>query len=139
MYAIRAMVLIASEKGGRTGLATIVEETGAPSAFMAKVLQKLVHAGILDSVKGHGGGFAIPARKAANLRLGAVVSAIDGDALFKGCALGFPRCGDHEPCPIHDRVVRARTELRTLLADTRIADLGRGLLDGESLLKDKVR
>lgn len=59
MYAIRATVLLASDeaKGVRWTLSAIVEETGAPEAFMASILRKLVRAGILRSVKGPGGGF----------------------------------------------------------------------------------
>ena len=138
MYAIRAVVLIASEPGKRWPLRTIAEGTGAPEAFMAKVLQKLVHAGILDSVKGHGGGFGSPKHKAPRLKLGDVVAAIDGDALFKGCALGFPRCDDRKPCPVHDKVVQVRTGVQGILGDTLIADLGYGLSDGDSFLRAKV-
>ena len=138
MYAIRAVVLIASDRGKRWPLSSIAEGTGAPEAFMAKVLQKLVHAGILDSVKGHGGGFGSPAHMAAGLKLGDVVAAIDGDALFKGCALGFPRCDETKPCPVHDQVMQVRAGLLGILGDTLIADLGHGLHDGDSFLKGKM-
>lgn len=138
MYAIRAVVLVASDRSKRWSLGAITDGTGAPEAFMAKVLQKLVHAGILVSTKGHGGGFELPVRRAAALRLGAVVSAVDGDALFSGCALGFPKCDDLKPCPVHDQVVRVRAGLKGILADTLMADLGHGLHEGDSFLKDKV-
>lgn len=139
MYAIRAVVLVASDQHKRWSLGAITEGTGAPQAFMAKVLQKLVHAGILGSVKGHGGGFALAPGKAAALKLGTVVSAIDGDSLFRGCALGFPHCDDRKPCPVHDQVVHVRAGLRGILADTLITDLGHVLHEGGTHLKAKIR
>lgn len=116
----------------------IVEQTGAPEAFMAKILQKLVHVGILRSVKGPGGGFEIEPSKGHTLQLSEVVRAIDDDALFSGCALGFPRCDSRKPCPIHHQVEQVRERLKGVLATTRIRDLGRELDDGSAFLKGKL-
>ncbi len=140
MYAIRATVLMAShqEQGQRWTLGMIAAETGAPEAFMAKILQKLVHAGILRSVKGPGGGFDIEPIKAKALQLGEVVTAIDDDALFNGCALGFPKCDARKPCPIHTQVVQVRERLQRVLTSTRIKDLGKELDDGTAFLKGKL-
>lgn len=140
MYAIRASVLIASHEaeGGRWTLRMIVDETGAPEAFMAKILQKLVRAGILRSVKGPGGGFDIAPDRPVSLRLGDVVTAIHEDHLFNGCALGFARCDAKKPCPIHAQVEAVRERLRGVLASTPIKDLGRDLEDGRAFLKGKL-
>ncbi len=117
----------------------IVKETGAPGAFMAKVLQKLVHAGVITSVKGHGGGFGLDMEREKPVTLGDVVKASDGDALFAGCALGFPKCDERTPCPIHDQVMRVRQDLQSILADTPMAELGEQLTKGESFLRAKLR
>lgn len=140
MYAIRATVLIASHQteGERWTLHRIVHETGAPEAFMAKVLQKLVRAGLLRSVKGPGGGFDMAPDRAAFLTIGEVVTAIDEDHLFKGCALGFARCDAKKPCPIHAQVEAVRERLRGVLASTPVKDLGRDLEDGRAFLKGKL-
>jgi len=140
MYAIRATVLMAShhERGQRWTLGMIAGETGAPEAFMAKILQKLVHAGILRSVKGPGGGFDIEPAKARTLQLGEVVTAIDDDSLFNGCALGFPKCDARKPCPIHGQVVQVRERLKAVLTSTRIKDLGREVDDGTAFLRGKL-
>lgn len=137
MYAIRAVVLLAShaDAPARWTLPVIVKRTGAPEAFMAKILGKLVRAGILRSVKGPGGGFEVPAEKVRELRLGEVVRAIDGDSLFHGCALGFPRCDPKRPCPIHEQVSQVRHTLQATLADTRIMDLGEDLNEGTVFLR----
>lgn len=141
MYAIRALVLMASTPNStaRWTLGRIVSGTGAPEAFMAKVLQKLVHAGIIASVKGPGGGFALAPQRARTLKLADVVTAMDGDTLFKGCALGFPKCDENRPCPIHDQVVLVRERLKGVLANALIKDLGRDLEEGHAFLKGKLR
>ena len=141
MYAIRAVVLMATTHGhsGRWTLTDVARRTGAPEAFMAKILSKLAQAGILDSVKGPGGGFLLTSERAATLRLEEVVRTIDGDALFAGCALGFPKCDARKPCPIHDQVMQVRDRLHKLLTDTRIADLGHELEEGHSFLSDKLK
>jgi Rrf2 family protein len=141
MYAIRAVVLMATlhDHPGRWTLRAVVERTGAPEAFMAKILSKLAQAGIIDSVKGPGGGFMLTPERADKLRLEEVVRTIDGDALFSGCALGFPRCDARKPCPIHDQVVQVRDRLHQLLTDTRIADLGHELEEGHTFLRGKLR
>ena len=140
MYAIRATVLMASgrDRNARWTLGEIAEETGSPEAFMAKILQKLVHAALISSVKGPGGGFELTAQRARTLKLGEVVSAIDGDALLNGCALGFPKCDARRPCPIHDQVVQVRERLGSVLASTRIKDLGAELEEGSAFLKGKL-
>lgn len=140
MYAIRSVVLMASSPSStaRWTLGRIVAGTGAPEDFMAKILQKLVHAGIVVSVKGPGGGFAIEARRARALKLADVVAVMDGDALFNGCALGFPKCDQKRPCPVHDQVVLVRERLKGMLGGTLIKDLGKELEEGHAFLKGKL-
>ena len=59
-YAIRGLSEVAARgSNGRLLLDDVVAGSGLPRDFMAKVFQKLVHAGVLRSAKGRGGGFAI--------------------------------------------------------------------------------
>lgn len=141
MYAIRALVLMASSPNStaRWTLGRVVSGTGAPEAFMAKILQKLVRSGIIVSVKGPGGGFQLTDERAGTLKLGDVVAVMDGDALLEGCALGFPKCDAQKPCPIHDQVVAVRRRLSDVLTGTLIKDLGKDLEEGHAFLKGKLR
>ncbi|MCB9183678.1 MAG: Rrf2 family transcriptional regulator [Flavobacteriales bacterium] len=139
MYAIRAVVLMASDNGPGTrwNLERIVQGTDAPPSFMAKVLQQLVHAGMVESTKGPGGGFSLSPEIAAGLRLKDVVVAIDGDFLLAGCALGFPKCDARKPCPVHDEMTLIRERLDAMLSSTEIQRLGAELLAGEVFLRNK--
>lgn len=135
-YAIRATTLIAMEgrDGKRMGLQEIADRTGSPKAFTAKILQQLVHAGILDSVKGPHGGFDLAPAKAMRVKLSHIVEAIDGDSVYRGCGMGLTTCNDLKPCPLHDQFQRIRDDLRRMLETTDIHELSFGLKEGLTFL-----
>lgn len=136
-YAIRAVVCIAAcaTAGERMSLTEIAEQTDSPEAFTAKILQKLVHAGLVNSVKGPGGGFEISDAAARKITLSQIVSTIDGDGIYTGCALGLPQCNATKPCPVHDHFLRIREDLRTMLEGTTVHALVSGLQSGETFLR----
>jgi Rrf2 family protein len=135
-YAMRGMIYIAqkSRKGERLGIKEIANAIDSPEPFMAKILQDLTRKGLLQSIKGPHGGFYMDA---ANLKttLAEVVSAIDGDQLFKGCGLGLKACNAKRPCPLHDdfKVIRAR--IHSILESTRVGEFSENLEKGLLYLK----
>lgn len=124
-YAIRATLHVAHATANdeRATVKEIAKATGAPEAFTAKVLQQLVHAGLIASMRGPGGGFTLTQARARNLTLEAIVRCIDGDAVFTGCALGLPTCSDRKPCPVHDQFKEVRTRLSGMLSATTVGAL----------------
>ncbi len=125
-YAVWALLELAREQksNGRGWIKAeqVAQSLGLPFPMTAKVLQMLVHAHILDSVRGPTGGFRLrlPPEK---IRLLDVVLAIDGPDLFERCALGLPNCREDNPCPIHRYWNPIRDQLKDLLQRTTIADL----------------
>ncbi|MFV0346022.1 MAG: RrF2 family transcriptional regulator [Bacteroidales bacterium] len=102
-YALRGLVYIQvqNQNGYKPGITEIADEIETPKHFMAKVLQRLVQQGFLKSTKGKNGGYSInPKKKALSLR--EVVVAIEGDAIFCGCAFGLTQCDEDSPCPLHE-------------------------------------
>ena len=71
-YAVRVMVqLVGSSTEQRLLLPELAAATDAPESFLSKVLQALSHAGLIDSKRGHTGGFHISIRgRSASLELG---------------------------------------------------------------------
>lgn len=136
-YGIRAVVCIAAcgAKGERMALKEVAERTGSPEAFTAKIMQKLSHAGVVNSMKGPGGGFEIPPELAKRVFLSDVVSAIDGDSIYTGCALGLPECDHERPCPMHEHFLKVREDLRRMLEGTSVHELTHGMKDGSTFLK----
>lgn len=136
-YAIRAVVCTAAcgEKGKSMTLKAIATETDIPEAFTAKILQKLVHADLVLSTKGPGGGFSMPAALFRKVKLSHIVSTIDGDAIYRGCALGLSQCDATRPCTLHDHFLRVREDLRRMLERTSVQDLVKDLKEGGKVLK----
>lgn len=136
-YGIKASVFIASQSamGNRVSLKEIAGGIDSPVAFTAKILHKLAKQDILTSLKGPSGGFDIPTGRAEKIKLSNIVSAIDGDSIYMGCALGFDRCDEIHPCPMHNKFVDIRDNLRYMLENTSLNELANGLDIGISFLK----
>jgi Rrf2 family iron-sulfur cluster assembly transcriptional regulator len=125
-YAIRALNVLADETGDRWVLRTTIAETGdLPAPFMGKILNDLVRAGLLESVRGRGGGYRL-ARPADEIRLIDIRAAIDGTRDLDSCAVGLDPCSDETPCPLHEDFKRVRETIRDYLTTTTLAQIASG-------------
>jgi Rrf2 family iron-sulfur cluster assembly transcriptional regulator len=136
-YAIKASIFIAkfSLENKKVGFVDVAKEIDSPKAFTAKILQILVKAGIIDSVKGVNGGFYVPIPRISTTFLVQIVYAIDGDSVFNGCGFGLAECSETHPCPIHDKFIRIRNELSNMLHTTNLEELALGIKSGNTFLK----
>lgn len=136
-YAIRSTIYLAlqSENDKRVSLKELARAIDSPEAFTAKILQQLVHSGIVHSLKGPRGGFALEPHQRFTTTLSEVVYAIDGDSMFKGCGLGLKSCNEKKPCPVHDKFVAIRAQMKDMLEHTTIDELAHGLKEGITFLK----
>ncbi len=123
-YALKGLVYIQVEnyKGQRPGLAEIAQEVGAPPFYTAKILQRLVRQGFVESLKGKGGGFYFNETK-PNVALKALVSAIEGDKTFSGCGFGLKQCDENNPCPLHEQYAPIREAIYKLLNEETVQSL----------------
>lgn len=135
-YGIRAVIYIATEslQSRRVKIGDVAENTGSPEAFTAKILGLLTRHRIVNSLKGPHGGFEISLSRMKTLSLSEIVFAIDGDSIYNGCALGLRECNADDPCPMHEKFVRVRSDLKIMLQTTTVHDLATKLLAGESTL-----
>jgi Rrf2 family protein len=69
----------------------IAEALGVSPSHLGKVMQRLVRAGILDSVRGASGGFTLAADP-SSLTLLSILESVDGPVCGNGCLLGKPVC-----------------------------------------------
>lgn len=135
-YGIRAMVYIATQSldGKRVKISDVADNSGSPEAYTAKVLGLLTKHSIVLSHTGPNGGFEISEKSAREIKLSQIVSAIDGDSIYNGCGLGLEQCDAAHPCPLHDKFVEIRSELKKMLDTTTIYDLAARLKKGEIVL-----
>lgn len=136
-YGIKATAYIAvqAKNSNRVSLKEIANAIDSPVAFTAKILQQLARTGIIDSVQGASGGFEIRHSQINKIKLSQIVSAIDGDNIYKGCGLGLNACNAKKPCPVHYKFQKIRDELKDMLESTTVEDLTLGLKNGHTYLK----
>jgi len=123
-YALRAVVAIARVEGeDRPVLAREISTKGhIPNKYLSKVLRDLVHAGVLSSTRGIGGGFRLR-RKADKLKLGEIVRPFDDISARGRCPLGHTKCNDDAPCAIHERWQPVKEAFRVLMDETTVGEL----------------
>ena len=121
-------------KDSALSAARLAEYHGVPSAYLAKHLQALAGAGVLETVKGPRGGYRL-ARPPAEITVLDVVEAIDGEEPAFRCT-EIRRRGPtavaareyKQVCGIHRAFTRADEAWRKELEDTTIASLVIGVL-----------
>ena len=95
---------------------------GAPGPYLAKILQSLAHAGILESLRGPRGGFRL-ARAAHHISIQEVINALHGGDPLDTCALGLHACDEANPCPMHPIWVEIKPLIHESLGRTTLRDL----------------
>lgn len=101
IYGIQATLYLAIQQDRPyIPIKEISEKMNISFHFLTKILQILTHAGIVKSEKGPKGGVAL-LKAADKISIFDIVHAIDGDAIFEECVMGFPGCSDDFPCSLH--------------------------------------
>jgi Rrf2 family protein len=139
-YALRGLVYIQAQnlEGRRPGIAEIAEQIDAPHFYTAKILQRLVRQGFVESQKGKGGGFYFDSKK-PDLSLKQLIIATEGDKLFNGCGFGLKQCDENNPCPLHEKYALIRDALNQLVMEENVQSLAQKILRGGELLSPRLR
>ena len=122
VHAIRAVVALAERPDEFQGAASIAERIGAPQNYLGKLLRSLAQEGVLYSQKGLGGGFQL-LRSPNEISLFDVVEPIDHVGRWSGCFMGNAVCNASDPCPMHERWAKVRSEYLRMLQEITIADV----------------
>ncbi len=104
-YALRATACLALEPGQRTPSAALAERTQVPPDYLAKVLQQLSGAGLIEGRRGVGGGYRLT-RPPEEVKLLDVINAVEPLKRIKSCPLNLESHGPNL-CPLHRRMDRA--------------------------------
>ena len=122
-YTLRVLMYLALD---RTRLATIPEMAasyGISENHLMKVVHQLARAGVVESVRGKGGGVRL-ARAPDEIRLGEIVRASEGNAPIVECMSGDPgACRITAPCRLKGILVDAFDALYDSLDEHTLADL----------------
>jgi Rrf2 family protein len=99
-YAIRCVLHLATTVKDVVMVNEIAAEREIPPSFLAKILQTLAKAGIVESIRGVKGGFRL-ARKSSDISLLDVVEAMEGTVAMNICAADKKMCGSSSTCVVH--------------------------------------
>jgi Rrf2 family protein len=115
-YAIRAVLYMASQPQGKIILKKdICRVQEITPAFLTKILQPLIKAGIVGSQRGVGGGFFL-ARPASAITLFDVISTQEGPLYLNQCLIEGNQCDREFFCPVHGAWREIRAEFMAILA-----------------------
>ena len=122
-YAIQAVLYLAiKEPGEMTSIKELTRKLEIPYHFVAKILQNLTRKGLLVSMKGPSGGFAL-GMPAKDITLFHIVEAVDGVGFMNNCVLGFPECTGKNPCSIHETWGKLRDSMYQALISKSITEM----------------
>jgi Rrf2 family protein len=126
-YALQAVLYLALQSPEKmTPIKDLARQLDIPSPFLAKILQNLTRQGLLASLKGPTGGFAL-ARPAKDITLFHIVNAVDGDDFMNNCVLGFPDCSGKNPCSVHEKWAGLRDAIHEMLVGKNIAQMAKDM------------
>ena len=121
--ALHATMLLAKTPTQSQDTAHLAARIGASGAHLSKVLQRLQHAGIVKSIRGPKGGFAL-AHEPGQITLLDICEVIEGPIEVRTCLLERPICGAGQ-CIFGTFLGSATREFRDLLKRTTLAKVTR--------------
>ena len=74
---------------------------------------KLAENGFVQATHGKKGGYKI-INDLKNIFLSQIIDAVEGFESYYQCILGFEKCGDENPCPLHKHWGEHREKLRKM-------------------------
>jgi Rrf2 family protein len=120
-YGLMAMKHLA-ERGQQSACSAkdVAEEYGIPQEALAKILQRLVKAGLLHSQHGTNGGYTL-ARAAGTISAFEVIRAIDGPLFITSCVTVRGECGQSNRCTIREPLRRVNDSIEKVLRNISIS------------------
>lgn len=127
-YALRAVVYLASRsKAGvsRVPIQEIAAALDVPQNYLSKVMHQLARAGVLESTRGPGGGFALKTSP-DELVLAHVTAPFDLTGGPLPCLLKDRPCNPDAPCVAHHRWKAIAGDMRDFFECTTVTELLEG-------------
>ena len=119
-YALRTVACLAGEAGRSEPADSLCEQTKVPRRYLHKVLQDLVHAQLVHSRSGPGGGYSL-SRSPDDITILDVVNAVAPLERIRHCPLGLP--SHTSLCPLHEQLDQAYAATEKAFASVTIGQI----------------
>ena len=121
-YAVTAMLDLGLRYGeGAVTLSDIAKRQGISLSYLEQLFAKLRRNGLVDSVRGPGGGYSL-ARDPSEISVAEIVLAINENIDARRCA-GESNCSGNEPCLTHGLWEELSDRISSFLNSITLADL----------------
>src|SRR6202171_799170 len=122
-YALMAMKHLALRGDrGSSSAREIAEQYDIPVELMAKVLQRLVHEGLLASHQGTRGGYH-RSRRPSTVSVADVIQAVDGPLTVTACSTDEENCDQYAKCNVRDPLWKIKERILLALQECSITEL----------------
>ena len=122
-YAVRVVTHLASKPEGTVvSKSVLAKMADAPESFVAKILQALTRAGLIEARRGAEGGFLL-LQRGAQASLLDVVESIDGPIALNVCLNAELSCPRASGCAAHQVWRRAQEAMLAVLREAKIAEM----------------
>jgi Rrf2 family protein len=126
LLAIEHMLRKGSDGAGLTSAREISEACHIPYPLLAKVMQKLTSKGMIKSIQGTKGGYAL-AKKAVDIPIADIVEIFEGPIALAECLKDEKiTCPQWDGCLIKGPFYELNHKIHELLVRTTVADLSKG-------------
>jgi Rrf2 family protein len=131
-YGLMAMKHLAERAhDGACSAKDVADAYGIPPEALAKILQRLVKAGLLRSLHGINGGYTL-ARDPSTISAFEVIRAIDGPLFITSCVTVRGECDQTDRCTIREPLRRVNQSIEQVLRRIKISEMREELMDMES-------
>jgi len=122
-YGVLLMSHMASTGQTRFSAAELADSTHIPLPTVSKILQMLLHEGMLDSIRGAKGGYELT-RPSSQINVRDVINVFEGSIALTECNLdGGGSCDQHDVCSTSDNWKRINHAVRQALGEISLADM----------------
>jgi Rrf2 family protein len=129
-YGLMAMKHLAEHvDDGACSAKDVAESYGIPPEALAKILQRLVKAGLLHSQHGINGGYTL-ARDPHSISAFEVIRAIDGPLFITSCVTVRGECDQTDRCTIREPLRKVNNSIEEVLKKITISEMKEEAAEG---------
>lgn len=122
-YAVVVLATLAKAPGETLAASTVAEKSRLPEPTVAKTLKLLANGGLVTSVRGAGGGYAL-SRTPSEISIADVIASVDGPISLTACVEGsHESCAFTGSCPVHGRWDSVNVAIRGALEDVTLDEM----------------
>jgi len=125
-YAIRALLVLAAERGGYVSAKTIAARQDIPYQFLRRLLQEMIRHGLIVSKEGVQGGFMME-KDPGEISVTDLIEIFQGKVQVSECMFRKQICGNRARCVLRHEIMRIEQVVQSEFEKVTIGKLLRDL------------